>query len=256
LPREFKHHDRKVGSNVTPSDDLYNSAVRLLDKRYFTQAQELIDYGLAEVPDSGRLWELRGLAQAAQEDTLAAWISLQKAVNLGHELCASGILVLADCNALADNRREARGLYMRLVDRADSSTEVFKRTADGLAAIGEWGLSALASEEWCGMAPDDSRAWYSLSLSLAQIEGDLGEINDAVNEAVRLSPRDSELRIGVAMIWCQLGHQTAAYSYICNFTKADLSGSYCVCNLRRLQNIYYDAKDWTRSEWCRRLLRR
>ncbi len=231
--------------------DVYESALTLYNQRLFNMSLGLLELGLEDNPDDGRLWELKGLIHRIQQEPGCCREALVKAAS--HiSLTPKARCTLADCQAHYGHRLAARQLYLEVFDDPDSPIELLRDVASGLACINEWGLAANVCREWCQECPDEAEAWYKQCFALAIIEGDVGEIVHSARQAVRLEPRRVDFRTGLAVLLHAISKSQEAYELIAPLSQYDLALVRCRCDLKYLQQIYQFAGDTQRSDWCRK----
>lgn len=205
-----------------------------------------------EFPHDIRLGELKPIIESARENPDQC---RERLLDLAKEFRVDPFArcVVADCLARIGDSYTARHLYLQIFDDPMCPTSVMGDISEGLAFINEWSLAALVCQEWCQSTPDTAEPWYKLSYSLAMSSGEPSEIVHAAQQAVWLAPSRVDFRTGLAILLHAVGLNHEAYKLVAALDKLDLARVRCTCGLSHLQNIYEQARDTTRSEWCRAL---
>jgi len=175
---------------------------------------------LTEAPDSARAHQLLGDSYAAQGRAREAKAEYHAALEAHPEsvevLTALGDLVRSEIGLSKEHLAEARGYYLRAIDRAPRNHDALYGLGACDAFSGEHASAARFFERAVSAAPDSAPAHLGLGIALLQT-GRTASAVTALEAATRLEPRMREAHYNLGRAYQSLGRSEEAQAA---FTRA------------------------------------
>lgn len=179
-------------------------------RRQFEAADTLLAARLADDPDDGRLWELRGLTRHKMGQPVEALRALETATSLV-PLGALAQYVLAECYQHAGQQSLAREILIYLATETQCCTAILPRLAAQLGKIGELRLALDVCRDASQREPDRDEPLYAMAYYMRKLQYPTSMIVSLVHRAVQLAPESTVYRVALANLYCQMECWDQAY---------------------------------------------
>lgn len=225
------------------------SAVALFRRGNYEEALQVLESSLAVDPDSGRLWELRGLILRAQGNIPLACDSLEHA-SLLRPLSASGQVTLADCLTRTGHASVAICIAEHILRQPTFDWSLLVYLAQVCDHAQRPDLSITLCEWVNRIAPQCHQAHYDRGYYLGRMRRPLPQIESAARQAIELAPDVANYRVGLASLLWQQGDHEQAFHEAIRLSVEQLHELKCECCLRRLVKIFWSASAFARCQAC------
>ncbi len=227
------------------------SAVTLYEQGLIREALDLVRLMLEQIPDDGKLWELRGRCHDALNDLAEATWALEMATTLV-PLSAVGQCVLAKCYVAAGYRELAREMYRYVYVIPRLPDKLLPILAAGLGSVGEVELALETCRRAATRELDNGQPLYGMAHYMGRLGYPLEMIANVLRQAIELEPDAFQYRYALATICARLGRQQDAYYVLRPVVSADLLRGICCVNcLSRMEAIFASCGDSALSRVCR-----
>ncbi|WP_020470104.1 tetratricopeptide repeat protein [Zavarzinella formosa] len=158
-------------------DEFVHAALECFHEDDFPETIRVCHRGLDQHPDTGRLWEILGLAHWMRGEIQAALSPLETA-SLYVPLQPLAQLALAAAYAWANKPDLARTVYKHLADCPGFPVPLMPRLAAGLGRIGENEAALLVCEKLVELRPDYHPAWFGIAFYRRRLGRPVHEATD------------------------------------------------------------------------------
>jgi tetratricopeptide (TPR) repeat protein len=225
------------------------TAACLFKHGHYEQALETVDESLASFPDSGRLWELRGLILRAIGNLPLACDSLEHAAVL-IPLSLSGQLTLADCFSRLGQRGLALLVAQHLLALGQLDWSLSLHLAHVFDRCDQPGVSVEICRLVCKQNPAAHQAFFDLGYFLGRARRPAEQIEAAARHAIRLAPNHANYRVGLSVFLWQQDRSSEALEQVAPLTHEQIGAIRCACCLQKLANIYSYGLAFGQSQAC------
>jgi len=230
---------------------LMEKAQKLVTQRRIPEALKVLDEALQDLPDSARLWELKGAALHALNQFPPARDALEQATTLA-PLSASGQLVLADCYHRLGSTGAADCMYDFLVGCAGRlPVGLLSKLASNLGARGRFQQAVNVCRCAVERQPDCDQAAFGLAYYMGKAGFAPQRALPMLRRAFQLAPNRMTYRLALALALHRCRAAAEAYQLVANLQMDDIARMTCRSCTGRLMQIYEQAEDFRRCNWCR-----
>ena len=215
----------------------------------YANAAALVQQGLAQDPDHGPLWQLRGLLQHAQADTGGAIRCLEAATTLG-PLSATAQCVLAECYGKIGQGALAGTIFKHLATSKSCPTELLSTVSIGLQKIGDFDGALIACREAARRMPEEDTPWFGIAFCMSRLGYPADAIISPLQRAFNLAPECMSYRVGLACMLHRAGQLDRACRLIQHLSIETIDAISCGNCLRRLAVLYDAIDEPTRRDAC------
>ena len=208
----------------------------------YSEAGEVLELHLQQVPENPLAWELKGILCHALCDFELGRDALERAESF-QPLSVSGKLALADCYANLEMPALAEAVYYHLAQSPIFDPEILARLARGLATLGQYVLAADVCQRAVALDPRSHNARYGVAFYLAKAGHPAELIQPILNNVIAMAPDVFFYRVALVTILCRLHLYQQAYLAIADATDAELQSLQCRCCVQRLALLYADSAE-------------
>lgn len=208
-------------------------ALERFNARDFAEAASLASAGLAQQPDEGLLWQLRGTALWMQREYADACTDLETATCLT-PLMPLARCALADCYLRQGRREPAVTIYEYLVEWRGTPIAFLPSVARALGSLEEYELALEACGRILDAEPDNHAAHFGMAFYLHRSGAPLVEVKRSLRTAYELRPHAMTYRLNLALVLAALDENSEAASILQGMEAATLR---CHCQLRILASL-------------------
>ncbi|MEX2138234.1 MAG: tetratricopeptide repeat protein [Pirellulales bacterium] len=240
---------------MSPVSELIADAWRYFNAGDYAHAAELAQHGLAQDPDYGPLWQLRGLLQQAQGDTAGAVRCLEAATTLG-PLSATAQCALANCYAAVGQSALAGTIFKYLATSKSCPAELLSTVSIGLQRLGDFDGALVACREAARRMPEEDAPWFGIAFCLSRLGYPPDMILSPLQKAFDLAPECMSYRVGLACMLHRAGQLDRACRLIQHLSIETIEAITCTNCLHRLVVLYEAIDDAARRDACSQRLTR
>lgn len=204
---------------------------------------------LAERPEEGRLWELRGFLHSQRHEWHQGRFALETA-SMYVPLAPAGRVCLIECYRQTGLTDLATDLAGEMVDDENLPVQLHLALAALLSRVERLGDAVKICQQAISAEPSWAQAWFDLAYYLARHDPRSSSIEYAARRAVQLDPGRVTFRVGLACRLAARDRLTEAYEMVSHLRCEHLQGICCVGCLKKLERIYTAVGDHDRVLLC------
>jgi tetratricopeptide (TPR) repeat protein len=235
--------------------DTKQVAAALYQEGFYVETLELVEPELADDPDNGRLWELRGMAEYALGNSRGAVFALETATTLV-PLSRSAQCVLAKGYLSIGKKELAADIYRFLFSLFGLRADLLPHLAAGLGSVGELAMALEACRRASTLDPASAPPLMGMAYYMELLKYPPSLIANVLRKAVSLEPDSFRYRFALATACLKMNKLDEAYETMRKHVDdRQLASIRCKSCLQRLENLFAAAGDSARREACERRLR-
>lgn len=171
----------------------------------------ILSNALAQTPNNGKLWELRGIVLHTLGDIGNAKHAIEVAALL-IPLSASSQCVLARCYAATGHNDLALDMLQQLMSLEELPDDLLPAISAGLGAVGNFHLALKACRRAATAGVDAGQPFYGMAHYMGRLDYPLEMIASVLRRAIELEPERFQYRFALAKAYQTLGYADEAYN--------------------------------------------